>query len=159
VPEPIITGPATRIMSLRDGKAKMSKSDASDYSRINLTDDADTIALKFRKAKSDPLPLPESEAELEARPEADNLISIYAAFMEKSKQAVVDEFRGAQFSTLKTALSDLVVSKLSPIAAEMRRLLNDQAELDRLLNQGAEQARALSGPVMADVRRVVGIGR
>jgi tryptophanyl-tRNA synthetase len=159
VPEPIITGPATRIMSLRDGKAKMSKSDASDYSRINLTDDADTIALKFRKAKSDPLPLPESEAELEARPEADNLISIYAAFMEKSKQAVVDEFRGAQFSTLKTALSDMVVSKLSPIAAEMRRLLNDQAELDRLLNQGAEQARALSGPVMADVRRVVGIGR
>ena len=159
IPEPIITGPATRIMSLRDGKAKMSKSDASDYSRINLTDDADTIALKFRKAKSDPLPLPESEAELEARPEADNLISIYAAFMEKSKQAVVDEFRGAQFSTLKTALSDLVVSKLSPIAAEMRRLLNDQAELDRLLNQGAEQARALSGPVMADVRRVVGIGR
>jgi tryptophanyl-tRNA synthetase len=159
VPDPIITGPATRIMSLRDGKAKMSKSDASDYSRINLTDDADTIALKFRKAKSDPLPLPESEAELEARPEADNLISIYAAFMEKSKQAVVDEFRGAQFSTLKTALSDLVVSKLSPIAAEMRRLLNDQAELDRLLNQGAEQARAVSGPVMADVRRVVGIGR
>ena len=159
VPEPIITGPATRIMSLRDGKAKMSKSDASDYSRINLTDDADTIALKFRKAKTDPLPLPESEAELEARPEADNLMSIYAAFMEKSKQAVVDEFSGAQFSTLKTALSDLVVAKLSPIAAEMRRLLNDQAELDRLLNQGAEQARALSGPVMADVRRVVGISR
>ena len=146
-------------MSLRDGKAKMSKSDASDYSRINLTDDADTIALKFRKAKTDPLPLPESETELEARPEADNLISIYAAFVEKSKQAVVDEFRGAQFSTLKTALSDLVVAKLSPIASEMRRLLNDQAELDRLLNQGAEQARALSAPVMAELRRVVGISR
>jgi tryptophanyl-tRNA synthetase len=159
IPEPIITGPATRVMSLRDGKAKMSKSDASDYSRINLTDDADTIALKFRKAKTDPLPLPESEAELEARPEADNLISIYAAFVEKSKQAVVDEFRGAQFSTLKTALSDLVVAKLSPIASEMRRLLNDQAELDRLLNQGAEQARALSAPVMAELRRVVGISR
>ncbi len=159
IPEPIITGPATRVMSLRDGKAKMSKSDASDYSRINLTDDADTIALKFRKAKTDPLPLPESETELEARPEADNLISIYAAFVEKSKQAVVDEFRGAQFSTLKTALSDLVVAKLSPIASEMRRLLNDQAELDRLLNQGAEQARALSAPVMAELRRVVGISR
>lgn len=159
VPEPIITGPATRVMSLRDGKAKMSKSDASDYSRINLTDDADTIALKFRKAKTDPLPLPESESELEARPEADNLISIYAAFEEKSKQAVIDEFRGAQFSALKTALSDLVVAKLSPIAAEMRRLLDDQAELDRLLSQGAEQARALSAPVMADVRRVVGISR
>jgi tryptophanyl-tRNA synthetase len=155
-PEPIIRGPATRIMSLRDGTAKMSKSDASDYSRINLTDDADTIALKFRKAKTDPHPLPETEAELEARPEADNLMSIYAAFVEKPKQAVVDEFRGAQFSALKNALSDLVVAKLSPIASEMRRLLADQAELDRLLRHGAEQARALSEPVLAEVRRVVG---
>ncbi|MEQ1753927.1 MAG: tryptophan--tRNA ligase [Micropepsaceae bacterium] len=157
VPEPIITGPATRVMSLRDGKAKMSKSDASDYSRINLTDDADTIALKFKKAKTDPLPLPETEAELEARPEADNLISIYAAFEEKPKQAVIDQFRGAQFSTLKTALSDLVVSKLSPIASEMRRLLDDRAELDRLLKHGAAQAREISAPVIAEVRRVVGL--
>jgi tryptophanyl-tRNA synthetase len=159
IPEPIITGPATRVMSLRDGKAKMSKSDASDYSRINLTDDADTIALKFRKAKTDPLPLPETEAELEARPEADNLISIYSAFVEKPRQSVVEEFRGAQFSTLKTALSDLVISKLSPIASEMRRLLDDKAELDRLLANGAEQARALSSPVLADVRRIVGLSR
>jgi tryptophanyl-tRNA synthetase len=159
LPEPIITGPATRVMSLRDGKAKMSKSDPSDYSRINLTDDADTIALKFRKAKTDPHPLPSSEAELEGRPEAANLISIYAAFQEKSKQAVIDEFSGAQFSSLKNALADLVVSKLSPIADEMRRLLNDEAELDRQLRQGAEKARAISGPIMDGARRVVGIAR
>ncbi|MBU6157111.1 MAG: tryptophan--tRNA ligase [Phycisphaerae bacterium] len=159
LPEPIITGPATRVMSLRDGKAKMSKSDPSDYSRINLTDDADTIALKFRKAKTDPHPLPESEAELEGRPEAANLIAIYAAFQEKSRQAVIDEFRGAQFSMLKNALADLVVAKLSPIADEMRRLLGDQAELDRQLREGANKARAISGPIMEEVRRVVGIGR
>ena len=159
VPEPIISGPATRVMSLRDGKAKMSKSDASEYSRINLTDDADTIALKFRKAKTDPLPLPEVEAELETRPEADNLISIYAAFVEKPKQDVLDEFKGAQFSTFKNSLSDLVVSKLSPIAGEMRRLLGDGAELDRLLRLGAEQARDISSPILAEVRRVVGISR
>ena len=155
-PEPIITGPATRVMSLRDGTAKMSKSDPSDYSRINLTDDADAIAQKFRKAKTDPLPLPEAEAELKARPEADNLISIYAAFADKPKQAVLDEFRGAQFSGFKGALSDLVVSKLSPIAAEMRRLLADPAEIDRILHKGADQARAAAAPVMAEVRRVVG---
>jgi len=158
VPEPIITGPATRVMSLRDGKAKMSKSDPSDYSRINLTDDADTIALKFRKAKTDPLPLPEAESELDARPEADNLISIYSAFMEKPKQIVLDEFRGAQFSTFKNALAELVVSKLSPIASEMRRLLDDRAELDRLLRKGADSAKGISSPVMSEVRRVVGIG-
>ena len=156
LPEPIITGPATRVMSLRDGKAKMSKSDPSDYSRINLTDDADTIAQKFKKAKTDPLPLPESESELEARPEADNLTSIYAAFADKNKQAVLDEFRGGQFSTFKTAIADLVVSKLSPIASEMRRLLGDPAELDRLMRQGADQARAIAGPIFKDVRRVVG---
>jgi tryptophanyl-tRNA synthetase len=156
LPEPIITGPATRVMSLRDGTAKMSKSDPSDYSRINLTDDADTIAQKFKKAKTDPHPLPEAEAELEARPEADNLISIYAAFAEKTKQAVLDEFRGAQFSTFKGALSELVVAKLSPIAAEMRRLLADPAEMNRLLHKGAEQARATAAPIMAEVRRAVG---
>jgi tryptophanyl-tRNA synthetase len=156
LPEPIIQGPATRIMSLRDGTAKMSKSDPSEYSRINLTDDADAIAQKFRKAKTDPHPLPEVETDLEARPEADNLISIYAAFADKSKQAVLDEFRGAQFLGFKSALADLVVSKLSPIAAEMRRLLADPAEIDRLLHKGAEQARAIAAPVIADVRRVVG---
>jgi tryptophanyl-tRNA synthetase len=156
IPEPIIQGPATRIMSLRDGKAKMSKSDPSDYSRINLTDDADAIATKFRKAKTDPLPMPEAEKELDERPEADNLVSIYAAFADKGKQVVLDEFKGGQFSTFKGALAELVVSKLSPIAAEMRRLLADPAELDRLMLKGADQARAIAAPVMADVRRVVG---
>jgi tryptophanyl-tRNA synthetase len=155
-PEPIITGPATRVMSLRDGTAKMSKSDPSEYSRINLTDDADTIAQKLRKAKTDPHPIPEAEEELPGRPEADNLVSIYAAFAEKTKQAVLDEFPGAQFSTFKGALSELIVAKLSPIAAEMRRLLGDPAELDRLLHKGAEQARAITVPIMAEVRRVVG---
>ncbi|MBP6011362.1 MAG: tryptophan--tRNA ligase [Alphaproteobacteria bacterium] len=156
LPEPIITGPATRVMSLRDGTAKMSKSDPSEYSRINLTDDADAIAQKFRKAKTDPLPLPEVESELESRPEADNLVSIYAAFAEKGKQAVLDDFRGGQFSGFKNALSELVVSKLSPIAAEMRRLLDDPAEMDRLLRRGADQAREIASPIMKDVRRVVG---
>ncbi|MCE9521043.1 MAG: tryptophan--tRNA ligase [Alphaproteobacteria bacterium] len=156
VPEPIITGPATRVMSLRDGTAKMSKSDASDYSRINLTDDADSIVQKLRKAKTDTLPLPETEKDLEGRPEADNLISIFAAFGEQSKQSVIDQFRGAQFSTLKSALSDLIVAKLVPIADEMRRLLSDPAEIDRLLKKGADEARALAAPVLADVRRVVG---
>jgi tryptophanyl-tRNA synthetase len=155
-PEPIITGPATRVMSLRDGTAKMSKSDPSDNSRINLTDDAETIAQKFKRAKTDPHPLPEAEAELEARPEADNLISIYAAFAEKGKQAVLDDFKGAQFSTFKGALSELVVSKLSPIAGEMRRLLADPAEIDRILRDGADKARATAAPVMAEVRRVMG---
>jgi tryptophanyl-tRNA synthetase len=156
LPEPIIMGPATRVMSLRDGTAKMSKSDPSEYSRINLTDDADTIAQKLRKAKTDPHPIPESEAEFEGRPEAENLVSIYAAFADKSKQAVLDEFRGAQFSTFKAALAELTVSKLTPIAAEMRRLLADPAEMDRQLHKGAEQARELSAPVMAEVRRLVG---
>jgi tryptophanyl-tRNA synthetase len=156
IPEPITQGPATRVMSLRDGKAKMSKSDPSDYSRINLTDDADTIATKFKKAKTDPLPLPEAEKELAERPEADNLVSIYSAFSDKSKQTVLDEFKGGQFSTFKGALAELVVAKLSPIAAEMRRLLADPAELDRLMLKGADQARAIAAPVMADVRRVVG---
>ncbi|MFM9864900.1 MAG: tryptophan--tRNA ligase [Micropepsaceae bacterium] len=156
IPEPIVQGPATRIMSLRDGTAKMSKSDPSEYSRINLTDDADTIATKFKKAKTDPLPLPETEKDFEGRPEAANLVSIYAAFADKSKQAVLDEFKGGQFSAFKGALAELVVAKLSPIAAEMRRLLADPAELDRLMLKGADQARAIAAPIMSEVRRVVG---
>jgi tryptophanyl-tRNA synthetase len=143
-------------MSLRDGTAKMSKSDPSDNSRINLTDDADTIANKIKRAKTDPLPLPETEADLKDRPEADNLVSIYSAFTDKSKQAVLDEFKGAQFSTFKGALAEVVVGKLSPIAGEMRRLMADPAELDRLMLKGADQARAIAAPIMAEVRRVVG---
>src|SRR5690242_5195922 len=124
-PEPLITGPATRVMSLRDGTKKMSKSDPSDYSRINLTDDADTIAQKVRKAKTDPEPLPSEEKGLDTRPEADNLVGIYAALAETTKGGVLREFGGAQFSTFKAALVDLAVVKLGPIGAEMKKLVQD----------------------------------
>src|SRR5437870_8346369 len=131
--EPLISGPAMRVMSLRDGTKKMSKSDPSDYSRINLTDDADTIAQKVRKAKTDPQPLPSEEAGLEPRPEADNLVGIYAALAEKPKAEVLGEFGGGQFSTFKQALVDISVAKLGPIAAEMKRLVQDPAYIDSVL--------------------------
>ena len=130
LPEPVITGPATRVMSLRDGTKKMSKSDASDNSRINLTDDADTIAQKIRKAKTDPEPLPSEEKGLEARPEADNLVGIYAALSGRSKQEVLTEFGGGQFSSFKNALVELCVAKLAPIASEMKRLVADPGHVD-----------------------------
>ncbi len=123
--EPVIAGPATRVMSLRDGTKKMSKSDPSDYSRINLTDDADTIAQKMRKAKTDPEPLPSDVEGLKSRPEADNLVGIYAALADISKADVLRDHGGAQFSAFKPALADLAVAKLAPIAGEMRRLLAD----------------------------------
>src|SRR5579871_2286542 len=129
-PEPLIQGPATRVMSLRDGTKKMSKSDPSDYSRINLTDDADAIAQKVRKAKTDPEPLPSEEKGLAARPEADNLDGIYAALSDVPKAAVLQQFGGGQFSTFKTALVDLSVEKLGPIGAEMKRLVADAAYID-----------------------------
>jgi tryptophanyl-tRNA synthetase len=156
LPEAVITGPGTRVMSLRDGSKKMSKSDESDYSRINLTDDADTIAQKIKKAKTDPLPLPESEKGFEGRPEAENLFAIYAALAEQPVAAVIAQYGGQQFSGFKNALAELAVAKLTPIAAEMRRLLADTAEIDRILKSGAEKASALAAPVMADVKRLVG---
>jgi tryptophanyl-tRNA synthetase len=156
LPEPVITGTATRVMSLRDGTKKMSKTDDSDYSRINLTDDADTIAQKIRKAKTDPEPLPESAAGLENRPEAANLINIYAALADESRDAVIANFAGQQFSGFKVALADLAVAKLTPIATEMRRLMGDPAEIDRILKSGAEKARAIAAPVMDEVKRLVG---
>src|SRR5947209_13502876 len=148
LPEPVITGPATRVMSLRDGTKKMSKSDASDNSRINLTDDAETIAQKIRRAKTDPEPLPSEEAGLEARPEADNLVGIYAALCDKPKADVLREFGGGQFSTFKTALADLSVSKLSPIAAEMKRLTQDTAYIDSVLADGAGRAEVIAGETL-----------
>jgi tryptophanyl-tRNA synthetase len=148
-PEPVIIGPATRVMSLRDGIKKMSKSDASDLSRINMTDDADTIARKIQKAKTDPEPLPSEEAGLESRPEADNLVGIYAALSAK-------EHDGAQFSTFKRALAELAVSRLGPVNAEMKRLLADPAEIDRLLADGAARARAIAAPIVAQAKDVVG---
>jgi tryptophanyl-tRNA synthetase len=156
LPEPLIQGPATRVMSLRDGTKKMSKSDASDLSRINMSDDADTIARKFQKAKTDPEPLPRDEAGLEHRPEADNLVGIYAALADKSKADVLREFGGGQFSTFKKALSELAVSRLAPVNAEMRRLLGDPAEIDRILAKGAGKARALAAPNISKIKDIVG---
>src|SRR6187431_3607843 len=139
-PEPLIQGPATRVMSLRDGTKKMSKSDASDYSRINLTDDADAIAHKIRRAKTDPEALPSEEKGLEPRPEADNLVGIYAALSGRSKSDVLGEFGGAQFSGFKSNLVDLAVAKLSPIATEMKRLTSDHSYVDQVLADGADRA-------------------
>ncbi|MBU6297215.1 MAG: tryptophan--tRNA ligase [Alphaproteobacteria bacterium] len=156
LPEPVITGPGTRVMSLRDGAKKMSKSDDSDYSRINLTDDADAIAQKIRKAKTDPAPLPDSEKGLEGRPEAENLFNIYAALADEPRARVVAQFAGQQFSGFKNALAELAVAKLTPIAAEMRRLLADPGEIDRVLADGAMRAGAIAGPVLAEVKRLVG---
>ena len=155
-PEPVITGTATRVMSLRDGTKKMSKSDESDASRINLTDDADAIANKIRRAKTDPLPLPAGKDELKDRPEAENLINIYAALADQDRDAVIAQFAGQQFSGFKNALADLTVSKLEPMAKEMRRLLADPAEIDRILKAGAQSARAIATPVMDEVKRRVG---
>jgi tryptophanyl-tRNA synthetase len=154
--EPVIEGPATRVMSLRDGAKKMSKSDPSDLSRINLTDSADDIAKKIRKAKTDPEPLPSEAAGLAGRPEAENLVGMYAALADTSRERVLAEFGGRQFSEFKPALADLAVAKVAPVAAEMRRLLADPAELDGFLAAGASRARAIAASTMGDVRRVLG---
>ena len=155
-PEPVITGPATRVMSLRDGTKKMSKSDPSDLSRINLTDDADTIAKKIQKAKTDPEPLPTEVEGLGPRPEADNLVGIYAALSGTTKPAVLADFGGGSFSVFKTALRDLCVAKLGPIGDEMRRLVSDPAEMDRILSNGADRARAIAAPIYRETKELVG---
>lgn len=157
--EPLIMGPATRVMSLRDGTKKMSKSDVSDYSRINLVDDADTIALKIQKARTDPHPMPGLLKDLDGRPEAANLLGIYAALSDRDLSAVLAHFAGKPFSAFKRDLTDLAIAKLSPIVAEMRRLLADPAEIDRGLHLGALRARAISEPVMAQVHDIVGFLR
>jgi tryptophanyl-tRNA synthetase len=158
-PEPMIQGPAPRVMSLRDGTKKMSKSDPSDYSRINLTDDAETIATKIRKAKTDPEALPSEEKGLEGRPEAENLVGIYAGLNGQSKAQVLSQFGGGQFSGFKGALVDLAVAKLSPIAGEMRRLLADVSHIDAILGEGAQRAEAIAAPIMRDVKDIVGFVR
>jgi tryptophanyl-tRNA synthetase len=157
VPEPQILGEGARVMSLRDGTKKMSKSDESDYSRINLTDDADAIALKIRKAKTDAEPLPETAAALAKRPEADNLVTIYAALADVTKAAALKEHAGEQFSGFKKTLTDLAVAKLAPITEKMRRLLADPAEIDQILIRGAEHAGALTGKHMREVKDIVGL--
>ncbi len=159
LPEPLIQGPATRVMSLRDGSKKMSKSDASDYSRINLTDDADAIAQKIRKAKTDPDPLPSEEKGLETRPEADNLVGIFAALANTSRAQVLRDFGGAQFSTFKNALVDLAVANLGPVGAEMKRLVEDPAFIDSVLADGADRARVIAAKTMNSVKDIVGFVR
>ncbi len=159
LPAPLIQGAATRVMSLRDGTKKMSKSDPSDASRINLTDDADAIAQKVRKAKTDPEPLPSEVAGLESRPEADNLVGIYAALAASSKDEVLRQFGGSQFSAFKNAMVDLAVEKLGPIGGEMKRLVADPASIDAILKQGAERAEAIARPNFEAVKDIMGFVR
>jgi len=159
LPEPLIQGPGARIMSLRDGTKKMSKSDPSDATRINLTDDADAILSKIKKATTDPLPIPETREGLAGRAEVENLIGIYAAITETGVDAVLAEFGGKGFGAFKPALAEALAAKLSPIAAEMRRLTADTAALDAILKDGADRARAIAAPIMAEVRDVVGLWR
>jgi len=158
-PEPIIDGPATRVMNLRDGSKKMSKSGASDMERINMTDDAALIAKKFKKAKSDAEPLPETVAGLKERPEAKNLVEIYAALSDTSAEAVIKEFGGAQWGRFKPALADLAVAKLEPISLEMSRLMQDTAEIDRILAKGADKANAIAQPILDKTYDIVGFVR
>ena len=155
--EPLIEGPAPRVMSLRDGSKKMSKSDPSDLSRINLTDDADTISKKIKKAKTDPEPLPSELDGLKGRPEADNLVTIYAALSDRSREDVIAEFGGQQFSVFKPALADLAVERLGPVASEMRRISEDHAYVDSVLRDGGERAGTIAEGTMKTVRRIVGL--
>jgi len=154
--EPLILGAATRVMSLRDGTKKMSKSDPSDMSRINMTDGPDAIAQKIRKAKTDPEALPSEAAGLEGRPEAQNLVNIYAALRGMGVDAALAEVGGKQFSEFKPILSDVAVSVLGPIGEEMQRLLQDVSEIDRILCEGSERARAITNPILREVREVIG---
>ncbi|WHO73159.1 tryptophan--tRNA ligase [Rhizobium sp. BT03] len=154
--EPLIGGPAPRVMSLRDGTKKMSKSDPSDLSRINLMDDEDAISKKIRKAKTDPDGLPSEVDGLQGRPEADNLVAIYAALADKSKAEVLGEFGGQQFSVFKPALVDLAIHVLAPITGEMRRLMDDTSHIDAILRKGGERARARAEVTMRQVRDVIG---
>ena len=157
--EPLILGPAARVMSLRDGTKKMSKSDPSDQSRINLNDDSDTIALKIRRAKTDPMPLPSEVEALADRHEARNLVGIFAALTDTDHGAVLKEHAGRGFGPFKTALTELVVAKLAPIALETNRLLSDQEALRDLLRLGAERAAAIAEPIVNEAERLVGFVR
>ncbi|MGE5500634.1 MAG: tryptophan--tRNA ligase [Ignavibacteriales bacterium] len=159
LPEPLTQGPGARVMSLRDGSAKMSKSDPSDYSRINLTDDADAISQKIRKARTDPEPLPDTLEALAARPEADNLVGIYAALANVTKEQALAEYAGKGFGAFKPALADLAVSVLGPVGEQMRGYLADPAEIDRILARGAEKARETAAPTVAQVKELVGFWR
>ena len=157
VTEPVIEGAATRVMSLRDGSKKMSKSDPSDASRINLTDDADAIAQKIRKAKTDPDALPSEVEGLEGRPEARNLVNIYAGLADQSVEAVLRDVGGKPFSEFKPMLSDLAVAKLSPISTEMARLMQEPDEIDAILSKGSDRARAIAAPILKKTYEIIGM--
>src|ERR1051326_6065772 len=159
LPEPQIFGEATRVMSLRDGTKKMSKSDISDYSRINMNDDADTVALKIRRAKTAPEPLPHALSALEERPEADNLVVIYAALAGLSREAALGRFAGQGFSTFKEALAEISVEVLGKIGGEMRRLMADPGHIDRVLHHGADRAAAIALPILREVQEITGLFR
>ena len=156
---PVIEGPAMRVMNLRDGTKKMSKSGESDMERINMTDDADTIAKKFKKARTDPAPLPDNLDELKDRAEAKNLVDIYAGLSGVTAEAVIAEHGGAGWGQFKPALADLAVEKLAPISSEMARLMDDPAEIDRIMARGADRARAISDPIVAKTSEIMGLVR
>ena len=155
IPEPLILGEATRVMSLRDGSKKMSKSDPSDYSRIMLTDTAENITQKIKKAKTDPEPLPQDKTGLEKRPEAENLISIFASLQDTSIESVIKDYAGKEFSSFKKDLADLSVSKLEPITSEMNKLMSDVSYIDSILNQGKENAIAVAEPVLQKTKEII----
>jgi tryptophanyl-tRNA synthetase len=159
LPEPMIQGPATRVMSLRDGTKKMSKSDPSEFAHIALTDDDDVIAQKIRRAKTDPEPLPSEVEGLKGRPEADNLVGIFAALNDETKADVLKRFGGGQFSTFKNALADLTIAKLAPIRGEILRFNADPGHVDKILADGAERARVIARPIMDEVKDVLGLVR
>jgi tryptophanyl-tRNA synthetase len=159
LPEPLIDGPAARVMNLQDGTKKMSKSDPADNSRITLTDSVDAISKKLRKAKTDTLPMPSHVDELKDRPEVNNLVGIYAAFAEMTREAVVAEFAGQGFGVFKPRLADLAVEKLGPITARMSAFMADPTELDTILRKGAERAEAIAAPILLDVKDAIGFWR
>ncbi len=156
IPEPLILGEATRVMSLRDGSKKMSKSDPSDYSRIMLTDTAENITQKIKKAKTDPEPLPHDKTSLSKRPEAENLISIFASLQDTSIESVIKDYAGKEFSIFKKDLADLSVSKLEPITSEMNKLMNDVSYIDSILKQGQDNAIAVAEPVLQKTKEIIG---
>ncbi|MFD1880853.1 tryptophan--tRNA ligase [Paracoccus pacificus] len=158
-PEPLIEGAATRVMSLRDGSKKMSKSDPSDASRINLTDDADAISQKIRKARTDAEPLPGRMSDLAARPEARNLVNIYAALTDETPDAVLARFEGQGFGAFKPALSEVAVATLGPITRRMQEYLADPAEIDRILGDGAMRADAIAHPIVEETKAIMGLLR
>ena len=156
VPEPIIEGPATRIMSLRDGAKKMSKSETSDMSRINLTDDSDSIRKKIQKAKTDPFEIPSEKKELVNRPEAENLLGIYATLANQSIEKTLEQFSGSDFKRLKDELSDILISELEPINKEIKKLLDQETYIVQILREGSERASEISRPILEKTREIVG---